>query len=137
MKRTVFLSGLLTLALIAPAADLSGTWTGTLPPDRRGNVFDITFKLVQTGEKLTGKMYRDTTSVPILDGKTSGEQISFHVISSDQVGNLFLDIKYLFSGTIKDSEIELTREREFRPELATNNPNRGPQKQTFRLKKLF
>lgn len=118
-------------------ADLSGTWTGVIPA--RGNEFqDITFRLVQDGDRLTGKLYRDTTSVPILDGKIEGDRISFRVESEEQVGNVFVLIKYMFTGSIKGSDIELTREREANPMLNSGNPaNRAFLKPTFTLKRLF
>ena len=119
------------------AGDLTGTWTGVIPA-RNNEVQDITFRLVQTGETLTGKMYRDTTSVPVIDGKISDGRISFRVESEEQVGNIFVVIKYTFTGSIKDSDIELTREREANPVLNTGNPaNRVNQKPTFVLKRLF
>lgn len=118
-------------------ADLSGTWTGVIPA--RNNEFqDITFRLAQDGDKLTGKLYRDTTSVPILDGKIEGDRISFRVESEEQVGNVFVLIKYTFTGSVKGSDIELTREREANPMLNSGNPaNRAFLKPTFTLNRLF
>ena len=124
-------------AMSVIAADLSGTWTGVIPA--RNNEFqDLTFRLVQNGDALTGKLYRDTTAVPILDGKISGDRISFRVESEEQVGNMFVMIKYTFTGSIKGTDIELTREREANPMLTSGNPaNRANQKPTFTLKRLF
>ena len=128
---------LLCAAASAMAADLSGTWTGLIPA-RNNEVQDVTFRLVQKGDALTGKLYRDTTSVPVLDGKIEGDRISFRVESEEQVGNIFVVIKYSFTGSIKGTEIELTREREANPVLTSGNPNnRPPQKPTFMLKRLF
>jgi hypothetical protein len=99
---------------------------------------DITFRLTQKGDVLNGKLYRDTTSVPILDGKITGDQISFRVESEEQVGNVFVVMKYSFTGSIKGSDIELTREREANPELNSGNPaNRPNQKTTFTLKRIL
>jgi hypothetical protein len=121
----------------AAAADLSGTWTGVIPA-RNNELQDLTFRLVQQGSTLTGKMYRDTTAVPILDGSLTGDRITFRVESEEQVGNIFVLIKYNFTGTIKDTEIELTREREANPVLNAGNPaNRATQKPTFTLRRLF
>ena len=135
MKRWAVM--LLTAASVI-AQSLSGTWTGLIP-GRNNEVQDVTFRLVQQGDTLPGKMYRDTSSVPILDGKISGEHVSFRVESEEQVGNLFLVIKYTYTGTIKGSGIELTREREANPALGNpNNPNnKANQKPTFTLKRLF
>ena len=124
-------------ALSLMGADVSGTWTGVIPA-RNNEVQDVTFRLVQQGDALTGKLYRDTTSVPILDGKISGDQISFRVESEEQVGNVFVLIKYSFTGSIKGTEMELTREREANPIFNPGNPaNRAFLKQTFTLKRLF
>ncbi len=131
----------LALALLAVAsavgADLSGTWTGSIPA-RNNEVQDLTFRLVQQGDTITGKLYRDTTSVPILNGKIVGDQISFRVESEEQVGNEFVVIGYKFTGSIKGKNIELTREREPNPLLRPPNPNnRVNQKPTFLLQRLF
>jgi len=116
---------------------LSGTWTGVIPA-RNNELQDITFRLVQSGDTLTGKMYRDSTSVPILEGKLDGDRVSFRVNSEEQVGNLFVVIKYTFTGSIKGADLELTREREANPLLTTGNPaSRVNQKPTFTLKRLF
>jgi hypothetical protein len=123
-------------ALLTPAADLTGTWTGVIPA-RNNEVQDLTFRFVQKGEALTCKLYRDTTSVPILDGKVAGDRISFRVESEEQVGNVFVLIKYTFTGTMTGSEIELTREREANPMLNSNPANRVTQKPVFTLKRLF
>lgn len=131
------LAGLMLLAGSVFAADLSGTWTGLIPA-RNGDFQDLTFRIVQKGDSLSGKMYRDTTSVPILDGKIVGDRISFRVESEEQVGNLFVMIKYSFTGSIKGSDIELTREREANPVLGSGNPaNKVNLKPTFTLKRLI
>ena len=102
-----------------------------------GELQDITFKLAHTGDKLTGKMYRDSASVPISDGSIAGELVRFNVTVEEQVGNLFLPLKYTFTGKIKGSEIELTREREANPNMGYGGGNRGNQKPTFTLKRLL
>ncbi len=107
-------------------------------PARNNEFQDLTFRLVQKGDTLSGKLYRDAAAVPILDGRISGDLISFRVESEEQVGNIFVVIKYRFTGSIKGTEIELTREREANPVLNSGNPvNKGFQKPTFTLKRLF
>jgi len=119
------------------AGDFSGTWTGSIPA-RNNEVQDITFRLVQSGETLTGKMYRDTTAVPIIEGTVTDGRIRFRVLSEEQTGNNFVVIKYTFTGSVKGNDIELTREREVDPALRPNNPNnRVNQKPTFTLTRLF
>ena len=132
-----YLSLILLAAMPVIATDLSGTWTGLIPA-RNNDVQDVTFRLVQKGDTISGKMYRDAASVPILDGKISGDHISFRVESEEQVGNIFVVIKYSFTGSMKGSDIELIREREANPVLNNGGgANRPPQKPTFTLKRLF
>ncbi len=119
------------------AADLSGIWMGQLP-GRNGEPQDIAFKFTQSGEKLQGKLYGDYQSTAITEGKVAGDEISFIVIAPEQAGNQINQARLRFKGSIKDGEIELTREREG----ATNAGNggvvqfKGNAKQTFRLKRL-
>ena len=96
MRSLLRVLGLLSTSLCLNAADLSGTWTGVIPA-RNNELQDITFRLVQKGELLTGKLYRDTTSVPILEGKIVEDKITFRVESEEQVGNVFIVIKYSFT----------------------------------------
>lgn len=134
MMRFAFI---LLAVISAAAADLSGTWTGVIPA-RNNELIDLTFRLVQKGDALTGKLYRDSTAVPILDGKLEGDRISFRVESEEQVGNVFVLIKYTFTGSIKGADIELTREREANPMLNSGNPANKPfLRPTFTLKRLF
>lgn len=128
---------MLLAGVCAMAADLSGTWTGVIPA-RNGEVQDVTFRLVQKGDAVSGKMYRDSSAVPVLEGKMVGDRISFRAESEEQVGNLFVVMKYTFTGSVKGAELELTREREANPMLNNGNPaNRPAQKPTFMLKRLF
>jgi hypothetical protein len=129
------LLALLAFAAIGSAADLSGTWTG-LVPLRNGDLQDITFKITQTGDSIGGKMYRDSGSAPIVDGKITGDQIVFTVVLEEQLGNLFVPTKHVFTGAIKGAEIEVTRERILDPKIG-NAERRSNQKQTFTLNRLF
>ena len=72
-----------------------------------------------------------------IDGSISGELVRFTVTVEEQVGNLFLPLKYTFTGRIKGAEIELTREREANPNMGYGGGNRGNQKPTFTLKRLL
>jgi hypothetical protein len=119
------------------AAEVSGIWMGQIP-GRNGEPQEIAFKFTQSGTKLQGKLYGDYQSTPITEGKVAGDEISFIVIAPEQAGNQINQTKLRFSGSLKDGEIELTREREG----ATNAGNggvvqfKGNAKQTFRLKRL-
>lgn len=129
---------LLLSALNLFAGDITGIWVGQVP-GRNGDLLDISFKFTQDGAALGGKLYGDYMSAPITEGKISGDQVTFLVISPEQAGNQINRTKLRFSGTIKTGEIELTREREG----STNAGNgggvqfKGNAKQTFRLKRLL
>ena len=96
----------------ALAADLTGVWTGQLLG--RNNAFtDIAFRLVQgAGGEISGKMYGDYGSFKIVSGKLEGERVEFEVIASEQRGNEINDSRFKFSGTLRNGEMELTRERQ-------------------------
>lgn len=121
------------------AADLSGIWVGQVPT-RNGQFTDIAFEFTQTGTKLSGKLYGDYKSSPIVEGIVAGELVTFVVMASEQAGNQINDSKLRFTGRLQGGEVELTRERE----SVTNAGNKGGaqtrtglgQTQTFRLKRL-
>ena len=119
-------------------ADVAGIWVGQIP-GRNGEPQDVAFKFTQSGTTLGGKLYGDYQSTPITEGKISGDEIAFVVIAPEQAGNQINETRLRFTGSIKDSEMELTRERE----RSTNAGNgggvqfRGNVKQTFRLKRLL
>ena len=122
-------------AIVASAADLSGIWTGVIPA-RNGDLNDVTFKIVQTGDKISGKMYRDHSSAPIVEGKITGDQVVFTVVLEEQIGNLFVETRHVFTGTMKGADIEVSRERVLDPKIG-NAERRNNQKQTFTLKRLL
>jgi hypothetical protein len=131
------LLALFSLAL--SAADLTGIWTGQIPT-RNGDTLDIAFQFSQNGTKITGKLYGDYKSSPIVEGIISGDLITFVVLAEEQAGNQINESRLRFTGSLKDGEVELTRERE--SSLAAGNRGKAPsrpgpaQKQTFRLKRL-
>jgi len=129
--------GLAVSALCLSAADISGIWMGNLTGGRRNTVQDFAFQFVQKGATLTGKLYLDYGSTPILKGTIDGDKISFQVVAREQSGNEINEAVLRFTGTLKDGEIEITRERE---ELrAAGNSGAAvvrPGAQTFRLKRL-
>jgi hypothetical protein len=100
-------------------------------------VQDITFQFVQKGGELTGKLYVDSGSTPILKGKIDGDQVEFEVLAREQAGNEINQSVLHFTGTLKDGEIEVTRERqEIRAAGNSGAAFAKPGKQTFRLKRL-
>jgi hypothetical protein len=126
---------LFSLSIVAFAGDLSGIWTGVIPA-RNGDLIDVTFRFAQTGQQLGGKMYRDNASAPVVEGKIGGDQVVFTVVLEEQLGNLFVPTRHVFSGTIKGDEIEVSRERVLDPKIG-NAERRNNQKQTFILKRLL
>ncbi len=120
-------------------ADLTGIWVGQIPT-RNGETVDIAFQFTQTGTRLSGKLYGDYKSSPIVEGIVAGELVTFVVLAEEQAGNQINDSRLRFTGSLKSGEVELTRERE----SSLNAGNKGTsqtrpgqgQTQTFRLKRL-
>ena len=120
-------------------ADLTGIWVGQIPT-RNGESVDIAFQFTQAGPKLSGKLYGDYKSSPIVEGIVAGELVTFVVLAEEQAGNQINDSRLRFTGSLKSGEVELTRERE----SSLNAGNKGTsqtrpgqdRRQTFRLKRL-
>ena len=120
-------------------ADLTGIWVGQIPT-RNGETVDIAFQFTQSGTRLSGKLYGDYKSSPIVEGIVAGELVTFVVLAEEQAGNQINDSRLRFTGSLKSGEVELTRERE----SSLNAGNKGTsqtrpghgQTQTFRLKRL-
>jgi hypothetical protein len=105
--------GVLLLSVTAlQAADLGGTWLGSVTTGRRNQVIDFAFQFVQKGSTLTGKAYLDYGTTPILNGLVEGDKVSFEIVAREQSGNEINESVFKFTGVIKDGEIELTRERQ-------------------------
>jgi hypothetical protein len=137
--RTAIASALFVLASAAWGADFNGIWVGQVPVGRNGDLQDIAFKLVHTGTTLSGKLYGDYRSMPVIEGRVTGEEIVFVVAAQEQAGNQINDTRLRFTGVLKGGELEVTRERE----SSTNAGNgggvqiRNNSKLTFKLKKLL
>ena len=120
-------------------ADLTGIWVGQIPT-RNGETVDIAFQFTQAGAKLSGKLYGDYKSSPIVAGLVAGDLVTFVVLAEEQAGNQINDSRLRFTGSLKSGEVELTRERE----SSTNAGNKGGSQtrpgqgatQTFRFKRL-
>ena len=65
---------------VIAAADLTGIWTGQMPV-RKDDKLDVAFQFKQTGNAMTGKIYGDYKSTPIVEGKVSGDSVTFFVIA--------------------------------------------------------
>ena len=110
MKSRVILCAIsigLLLVLAAWAADVTGKWTAQVP-GRGGQARETTFVFKVDGENLTGTMSTAQGEVPISEGKTGADDISFAVKQSFG-GN---EIKLLFKGKVSGDEIKFTRQRE-------------------------
>jgi hypothetical protein len=82
----------------ALAADISGTWTGTL--QMGDNALPLTFTFKVAGETLTGTVSTaDTGALPLNDGKVSGDKFSFWVTADST--------KYTVQGTVKGEELAI------------------------------
>ena len=135
MRRPV-IAALITAGM-SLGADLTGVWTG-LAPSRLGDQ-DIAFNLTQTGNTITGKMYGDYGSTPIIDGKVAGNLVTFVLIVSEQNGNQINDTRIRFTGRLENGTLELVRDRE-KATIAGNDGGafiRNNLKTTMRLKRLM
>ena len=120
------------------AEDFSGIWTGQIPT-RNNDTQEISFQFFQEGAKISGKLYGDYKSMPVIEGKISGNVIAFIVPSQEQAGNQINETRFRFSGRMVDGKIELTRERET-AKNAGNGGNvqfKGSTRTSFTLKKLI
>lgn len=106
------LAALAFAAIALPAADVSGIWLGSATTGRRNLVSDFGFQFVQKDAKLTGKVYLDYGSTPILNGAVEGDKITFEIVAREQNGNEISETVFRFTGTIKEGEIEIKRERQ-------------------------
>ncbi len=94
------------------AADLTGTWIGTIPPQGRTAAKDVVFRLAHSGSSLSGKAYNDQgASDAIVRGSVTGHSLEFEVELMEQAGNQINVVVYRYSGAVKDGQIAMTRER--------------------------
>src|SRR5215471_8545791 len=100
------------LAALAFAADVSGTWTGTLTFG--DNQIPLTYTLKQDGTKLTGTITGPGGDIPLADGKIEGDKLSFSV-TVDMGGN---PAKFVSEGILKGEEIAVTTKG---PNMPDNN----------------
>ncbi len=124
---------LLFAALPLFASDISGIWVGRL------NNQDIAFQFTQKGDTLGGKLYGDYRSMPVVEGKLSGDTFTFVVVTEEQDGNQINQTRLFYTGSLKGEKLEMTSQREG----STNAGNSGGVqsrrgvKQTFTLKRLL
>lgn len=138
------------LAAGLTAADLTGTWIGTLPERGRTPARDIAFQFVQQGATLSGKAYNDAgASDPIISGTVAEGRVKFEVEALQQSGNQINIVLYRFEGTIDGEWIDLTRELAAARDASSGNDipvrrawdsdetDRNRRFHSFRLQALF
>ena len=105
MKRLLLLTA--AFALVALAADVTGTWKGTA--DTQMGKVERTFVLKADGNKLTGETTSSMTGKStISDGKIDGDKIEFRIAFTIQG----VDVKLHYTGVVKDNQIKLHAESE-------------------------
>jgi hypothetical protein len=132
MMRRVLLCFCVSAASLL-SADVTGIWSG-LVQGQRGEPQDVAFRFKVEGQALTGKMFGDEFDLPISDGSLTGEQIHFTVVTKNYYNGG--KTVFTYTGTFKGTEMELTRERVPNPDDKGGGPNRGPGKQTIKLKRI-
>jgi hypothetical protein len=97
MKFFVSVLVLLIMGVTAYAADVDGTWTGTIQTPMGDLPVSFTFKA--DGAKLTGTTTGlDGSQVPIMDGKVDGNTVTFTVTFDFGGMPLMLSYKGVASG---------------------------------------
>ena len=95
-------------ALTASAADVAGTWKGSM--ETPNGTMENTFVFKVNGANLTGSMSSEMMGErPISDGKVDGDNVSFTVVRNFG-GN---EVKQQFKGAVSGSEIKFTRTMQF------------------------
>jgi opacity protein-like surface antigen len=106
MQRRNILSAALILAILpaaAMAADITGSWSGTM--SMGDNQFTLTYNFKQEGGTLTGSVVPPNgEALPLSEGKVDGDKVSFAVKTEMNGGA----VKFVSSGTIKGEEITIT-----------------------------
>lgn len=113
------------------AADITGIWTGQ-QTGRRGEPEDIAFRFKADGGAFTGKLFGDEFDLPVTEASLQGDQIRFVVTTTNYYSGT--KSRFIYTGTIKGSVIELERERVQTPEEKA--ANRPVVKQSLTLKRI-
>jgi hypothetical protein len=94
---------LLTFAVLAPAADISGKWTAQFETQIGQQTYTYEFKV--DGGKITGKATSNLGSGVIMDGKVSGDDVTFVENLKYQEQELRIEYK----GKVAGDQIKFTR----------------------------
>ena len=99
----------------AKKADATGTWTWTAQGRNGGEAREITLKLKQEGEKVTGAMSgRQGNDTPITNGKITGDEVSFDVTREFQGNSMTQKYKGKISGDTITGKISSERDGQAR-----------------------
>lgn len=91
-KITLSIASIFLFVLVCLAADLTGTYKGSVSfQDRK---LDLTYKLKAEGEKLTGSIISEYGELPLSDGKIAGTDFTYKI----DVGNGPMEAKGKFMG---------------------------------------
>ncbi len=115
------------------AADLTGFWTCEIP-SRAATSQDVTFRFIQEGDKIKGKLYNSDSSsdMEFNGGTVTGNTFTFEIHNEGYSGKT----TFLYSGEIKEGEMHLNRETD--NSFTRSDPEaRKKSKQTLVLKKLL
>jgi hypothetical protein len=117
----------LVLAILAHCAifgaELAGIWTG-VTAGRNGEKQDISFRFKMTKGSLAGVMFGDESDLPVEDLKVDGDNITFSITTVNYYsGDRQTQV---YSGTLNDKEMHLTRQRKGGPPAGGDRKN-GPQ----------
>jgi hypothetical protein len=117
----VYLPRILVLATLLHCtvfgAELAGIWMGQTTA-KNGDKEDIAFRFKTVKGSLAGVMFGDESDLPIEDLKAEGGTISFSVTTVNYYSGSHLTVVY--SGTLTDKEMHLTRLRKGGPAAADN-----------------
>ena len=93
MKKTLLsIASLLLFVLVCLAADLTGTYRGSVTFQERQ--LELTYKLKAEGEKLTGSINTEYGELPLFDGKVNGTDFSYKI----DIGNGPMEAQGKFMG---------------------------------------
>jgi len=104
MRKLLSICALLLFALspaLAMAADITGTWTGSMKSPDGNPGFQLSFTFKQDGTKFTGSVQGPQGDpIPITDGKIDGDKLTFTVS--------FNGMTISHEGTVTGDEIKMT-----------------------------
>jgi len=103
MRQLILAAAILIFAVPAAAADVDGTWTGTVSTP--GGDFPVSFTFKADGAKLTGStLGPDGGAIAIQNGKVDGDNISFD-ITFDFGG---MPATFSYKGVVSAEQIKLS-----------------------------